>query len=450
MDQKVVILGSGESGVGAALLAKAKGYDTFVSDSSAIADKYKTELTEAGISFEQEKHTEEIILSATIIVKSPGIPEKAPIMKLVRSKGIEVVSEIEFAYRHMHSDAKFIAITGSNGKTTTTLLTYHILKTLGYSVGLGGNIGTSLARQIIHEKKDLYVLELSSFQLDDMFTFKANVAILLNITPDHLDRYEYKFENYIASKFRIFQNLTPEDFYITYAEDQTIETYKKNIDINARYMPVSLKQQHASGAYSDEKHIQVYALNDELHTFKTEGLPLKGKHNYINIMAALNATIAIGADADKAAEAVKSFRNAPHRLEFVGSIYGVKFVNDSKATNVDSVWYALDSMETPVVLIAGGVDKGNDYSQIEALVREKVHTVVALGKDNSKVLAGFANMGPEIKEAHSMVEAIRIAHDSANKGDTVLLSPACASFDLFKNYEDRGDQFRNLVIELAG
>jgi UDP-N-acetylmuramoylalanine--D-glutamate ligase len=450
MSQKVVILGSGESGVGAALLAKVKGYDTFVSDSSAIADKYKTELTEAGISFEQEKHTEEKILSANIIVKSPGIPEKAPIMKLVRSKGIEVVSEIEFAYRHIHSDAKFIAITGSNGKTTTTLLAYHILKTLGYSAGLGGNIGTSLARQIIHEKKDIYVLELSSFQLDDMFTFKANVAVLLNITPDHLDRYEYKFENYIASKFRIFQNLTPEDFYITYSEDQTIEAYKKNIDINARYMPVSLKQLHTSGAYSDEKQIQVYALNDELHTFKIEGLPVKGKHNYINIMAALNAAIAIGADADKAAEAIKSFRNAPHRLEYVGSIYGVKFVNDSKATNVDSVWYALDSMETPVVLIAGGVDKGNDYSQIEALVREKVHTVVALGKDNSKVFAGFANMGPEIKEAHSMVEAIRIAHDSANKGDTVLLSPACASFDLFKNYEDRGDQFRNLVIELAG
>ena len=450
MSQKIVILGSGESGVGAALLAKAKRYDTFVSDSSAIPEKYIAELIEAEIAFEQEKHSEEKILSADLIVKSPGIPEKAPIMKLVRSKKIEVISEIEFAYRHIHADAKFIAITGSNGKTTTTLLTYHILKELGYSVGLGGNIGTSLARQIIDDKKDIYVLELSSFQLDDMYSFKANVAVLLNITPDHLDRYEYKFENYIASKFRIFQNLSPEDFYITYTEDSVIEEKKKQASVNARYMPVSLKQLYSTGAYSDEKTIQIHALDDRVHTFNTENFPLKGKHNYINIMTALNAVTAMGADLDKSAAAIKSFRNAPHRLEFVGSIYGVKYVNDSKATNVDSVWYALDSMTTPVVLIAGGVDKGNDYSQIETLVREKVHTVIALGKDNSKVLAGFGNMVSEIKEAHSMMEAIRIAHDSAKKGDTVLLSPACASFDLFKNYEDRGNQFRNLVIELAG
>jgi UDP-N-acetylmuramoylalanine--D-glutamate ligase len=450
MSKKVVILGSGESGVGAALLAKAKGYDTFVSDSSAISESFITELTAAHIDFEQGKHSEEIILSANVIVKSPGIPEKAPIMKLVRSKGIEVISEIEFAYRHIHADAKFVSITGSNGKTTTTLLTHHILSELGFSVGLGGNIGTSLARQIIHEKKDIYVLELSSFQLDDMYTFKADVAVLLNITPDHLDRYEYKFENYIASKFRIFQNLTPADYYITYAEDNVIEEHKKHVVINARYKPVSLKELHGSGAYSDEKIIQIHAQDDSVHTFNVSDFPLQGKHNYINIMAALNAVVAMGADVTESAAAIKSFRNAPHRLEFVGSIYGVKYVNDSKATNVDSVWYALDSMKTPVVLIAGGVDKGNDYSQIEALVREKVHTVVALGKDNSKVLAGFGSMVAEIKEAHSMLEAIRIAHDSAKRGDTVLLSPACASFDLFKNYEDRGNQFRNLVIELAG
>ena len=450
MSHKVVILGSGESGVGAALLSKAKGYDTFVSDSNVIQDTFVKELEGAKITFEQGKHSEDIILAADIIVKSPGIPEKAPIMKTIRAKGIEVMSEIEFAYRHIHADAKFIAITGSNGKTTTTLLIYHILKELGYSVGLGGNIGTSLARQIIHEKKDIYVLELSSFQLDDMYSFKAHVAILLNITPDHLDRYEYKFENYIASKFRIFQNLSPEDFYITYAEDNVIEDYKKHVSINARYMPVSLKQLHSAGAYSDEVEIQIHDLNDEVHRFNVEKFPLKGKHNYINIMTALNAVTAIGADIEKSAEAIKSFRNAPHRLEFVGSIYGVKYVNDSKATNVDSVWYALDSMKTPVVLIAGGVDKGNDYSQIEALVREKVHTVIALGKDNSKVLAGFGTMVSEIKEAHSMLDAIRLAHDSAKQGDTVLLSPACASFDLFKNYEDRGNQFRNLVIELAG
>ncbi len=450
MSQKVVILGSGESGVGAALLSKAKGYDTFVSDSSMITDSFIAELQQAGIAFEQGAHSEELLLAAQLIVKSPGIPEKAPIMKLIREKNIEVISEIEFAYRHVHAGAKFIAITGSNGKTTTTLLTHHILVQLGYSVGLGGNIGTSLARQIIHEKKDIYVLELSSFQLDDMYTFKADVAVLLNITPDHLDRYEYKFENYVASKFRIFQNMTPADYYITYAEDTVIEVYKKDYAINARYMPVSLKQLHNTGAYSNEKTIQIHTLEDTIVTCNTENFPLHGKHNYINIMAALNAVLAIGADINKSITSLSSFRNAPHRLEFVGSIYGVKFVNDSKATNVDSVWYALDSMKTPVVLIVGGVDKGNDYSQIEALVREKVHTIVALGKDNSKVLSGFASMVSEIKEAHSMVEAIRIAHDSAKKGDTVLLSPACASFDLFKNYEDRGTQFRNLVIELAG
>lgn len=450
MSQKVVILGSGESGVGAALLSKAKGYTTFVSDSNVIPDAFVKELEAASIAYEQNKHSEDIILSADIIVKSPGIPEKAPIMKTIRAKGIEVVSEIEFAYRHIHAGAKFIAITGSNGKTTTTLLTYHILSTLGYSVGLGGNIGTSLARQIIHEKKDIYVLELSSFQLDDIYTFKADVAVLLNITPDHLDRYEYKFENYVASKFRIFRNQTPADYYITYSEDNAIEAHKSNYAINARYMPVSLKQLHSSGAYSDEKTIQVHTLTDAVVTCNTADFPLQGKHNYINIMAALNAAVAIGADVNQSIASIKSFRNAPHRLEFVGSIYGVKYVNDSKATNVDSVWYALDSMKTPVVLIVGGVDKGNDYTQIESLVKEKVHTVVALGKDNSKVLAGFSSMVSDIKEAGSMMEAIRIAHDSAKKGDTVLLSPACASFDLFKNYEDRGNQFRNLVIELAG
>ena len=449
MIQKVVILGSGESGVGAALLSKAKGYDTFVSDSNVISDVFIKELIEAEISFEQENHSEDIILSADIIVKSPGIPENGLIMKLICAKGIEVISEIEFAYRHMLG-ATFIAITGSNGKTTTALLTYHILTKLGFSVGLGGNIGISLARQIIQEQKDIYVLELSSFQLDDMYTFKANVAVLLNITPDHLDRYEYKFENYVASKFRILQNLTPSDFYITYAEDTVVTDTLKNSTVAAQHLPVSLKQLYPTGAYSDGKTIQLNGLDKNVYSASVADFPLNGKHNYINIMTALNAAVAVGADVTKSIEAVKSFRNAPHRLEFVGSIYGVKYVNDSKATNVDSVWYALDSIQTPVVLIVGGVDKGNDYTQIESLVKEKVHTVIALGKDNSKVLTGFSSMVSEIKEAYSMVEAIRIAHDSAKKGDTVLLSPACASFDLFKNYEDRGNQFKNLVIELAG
>jgi len=449
MSHNVVILGSGESGVGAALLSKAKGYNTFVSDSNMISDVFVKELEVAEIAFEQGKHSEDIILSANIIVKSPGIPEKAPIMKLVRAKGIEVISEIEFAYRHI-TGSKFVAITGSNGKTTTTLLTYHILFTLGYSVGLGGNIGKSLARQIIKETKDIYVLELSSFQLDDMFEFKANVAVLLNITPDHLDRYEYKFENYVASKFRIFQNLTPSDFYVTYAEDSVVSDKLKYTPISAQHLPVSLKQLYFTGAYSDETTIQINTLDKNIYTTPVADFHLNGKHNYINIMAALNAVIALGADVTKSIDAIKSFRNAPHRLEFIGSIYGVKYVNDSKATNVDSVWYALDSMQTPVVLIVGGVDKGNDYTQIESLVKEKVHTIIALGKDNSKVFSGFSSMVSEIKEAGSMVEAIRIAHDSAKQGDTVLLSPACASFDLFKNYEDRGNQFRNLVIELAG
>lgn len=450
MYKKVVILGSGESGVGAALLSKAKGYETFVSDSNLIAEKYVNELLQANIPFEQGIHSEEQILSASLIVKSPGIPEKAPIMKLIRAKGIAVISEIEFAYRHIVGECKIVAITGSNGKTTTTLLIYHILSTLGFSVGLGGNIGKSLARQILHEEKEIYVLELSSFQLDDMYTFKAHVAVLLNITPDHLDRYEYKFENYIASKFKIFKNLTPSDYYIMYSEDVVIEENKKNYNIPARYLPISLIELHSTGAYSDGKKIHVHAADDSIVTCDADTLPILGKHNQLNIMAAMSAAIAMGADPTKAFASIKSFRNAPHRLEFVGSIYGVKYINDSKATNVDSVWYALDSVQTPVVLIMGGVDKGNDYSQITSLVKEKVHTIVVLGTDNSKVIAGFAALKIEIKKAASMVEAVRIAHDSANKGDTVLLSPACASFDLFKNYEDRGNQFRNLIIELAG
>jgi UDP-N-acetylmuramoylalanine--D-glutamate ligase len=449
MSQRVVILGSGESGVGAALLAKAKGYIPFVSDSNIISESFKQELIHAAIAFEEGKHSEELILNADVIIKSPGIPEKAPIMKLIRAKDKEVISEIEFAYRHI-TGAKFIAITGSNGKTTTTLLVHHILKELGYSVGLGGNIGTSLARQIIQDKKDIYVLELSSFQLDDMYRFKADVAVLLNITPDHLDRYEYNFDNYVASKFRIFQNLTSEESFITYAEDAVVAERLIAQPVPAKHLPVSLKRLGATGAYSDEVCIEIKGLDKKVYTCTVADFPLTGKHNYINIMSALNAVTAIGADIAKSIEAVKTFKNAPHRLEFVGSIFGVKYVNDSKATNVDSVWYALDSMKTPVVLIMGGVDKGNDYSQITALVKEKVHAIIALGKDNSKVKTGFGHIISDIKEAGSMVEAIRLAHDSANKGDTILLSPACASFDLFKNYEDRGNQFRNLVIELAG
>ena len=449
MSKKVVILGSGESGVGAALLSKAKGYDTFVSDSGSISSSFISELENASIPYEQGIHTESIILTADLIIKSPGIPEKAPVMKLIREKGIEVISEIEFAYLHNQS-AKYIAITGSNGKTTTTLLTYHILQKLGYNVGLGGNIGTSLARQIITDKKDIYVLELSSFQLDDMYQFKANVAVLLNITPDHLDRYDYKFENYISSKFRIVQNMSKQDSFIAYAEDPVISKYIKDHIITPEFIPVSLSELKHAGAFSDGNQLYISTKGEEVYRFDVAMFPLQGKHNHINIMCAMKASISIGADPVKCAEAIKDFKNAPHRLEYVTSINGIKYINDSKATNVDSVWYALDSMKTPVVLIAGGVDKGYDYSQIETLVREKVHTLIALGKDNSKVIAGLSGMVKEVKEAHSMIEAITLAHNAAKIGDTVLLSPACASFDLFKNYEDRGTQFRNLVNELAG
>ncbi|MBC7451239.1 MAG: UDP-N-acetylmuramoyl-L-alanine--D-glutamate ligase, partial [Cytophagales bacterium] len=326
MSKKVIILGSGESGVGAALLAKAKAYDTFVSDSGTITPAYITELEQASVPFEQGMHSESIVLSADLIIKSPGIPEKAPVMKLIRAKGIEVISEIEFAYRHA-PDAKYVAITGSNGKTTTTLLTHHIFQKLGYSVGLGGNIGTSLARQVIGDKKDVYVLELSSFQLDDMYQFKADVAVLLNITPDHLDRYEYNFENYIASKFRVVQNMNQSDTFIAYDEDPVITGYKKTHPIEAEYVPVSLKRLETNGAYSDEKMIQISSKDGSLHTYDVAAFSLQGKHNCINIMAAMMAAVSLGADPDTCAEAIKDFKNAPHRLEFVASIYGIKYVN---------------------------------------------------------------------------------------------------------------------------
>ncbi|MFN8414922.1 MAG: UDP-N-acetylmuramoyl-L-alanine--D-glutamate ligase [Cytophagaceae bacterium] len=447
MSQRVVILGSGESGVGAALLAKAKGYDVFVSDLSVIQDQYLKELEDNAILFEQGEHTESKIVNANLIVKSPGIPDKAPIIKKLKELGIEIISEIEFGYRHALPGTKYIAITGSNGKTTTTLLTYHIAKTLNYNVGLAGNVGTSLARQVVNQKHDLFVLELSSFQLDNMYQFHPNVAVLLNITPDHLDRYEYKFENYVASKFRITQNLTAADTFIYYLEDPATKQFIANYSLNCQLNSISLEAPQKEGGFSDGITL---LLTEGSETFagSFDEVPLKGKHNQLNVMAAYLAVHNIGASFESIHEAALSFINAPHRLEKVGSINQVQYINDSKATNVDSVWYALEATSAPIVWIAGGVDKGNDYSAISDLVKSKVKVLISLNKDHAKLIEGTKGLVSQVEYAESMNEAIQKAMLVSEPGDTVLLSPACASFDLFKNYEDRGNQFRSIVQSL--
>jgi len=443
--QKLVILGGGESGVGAALLGKAKGYEVFVSDMGNLKNQYKELLTFAPVEFEEGKHSEEKILGADLVVKSPGIPEKAPLIKKLREKGTTIISEIEFASRF--TKAKFIAITGSNGKTTTTLLTYHLLKKMGLNVGLAGNIGDSLARQVIEDKHEYYVLELSSFQLDDMYTFKADVAILLNITPDHLDRYEYEFQNYINSKFRIIQNMKANDFFIAFTDDPVVGKELKNKGIEAKLLPVSLKEKIMEGAFFDDDQLKLSFQGKQVG-LEAGTLPLKGKHNMVNIMSALLAGMVLGLDPEKFEEAIRDFRNASHRLEEAGMVEGVRFVNDSKATNVDSVFYALDSFKEKIVLIAGGIDKGNDYSQIEKLVREKVKALVCMGKDNSNLHKAFDGKVPVIVDTDEVNMAVKKAFDQAEEGDVVLLSPACASFDLFKNYEDRGDKFKAAVKNL--
>jgi UDP-N-acetylmuramoylalanine--D-glutamate ligase len=445
--QRIVILGAGESGVGAALLAKDKGYEVFVSDFGKIQDSHLTELKAAGIEFESEQHTEELILNADIIVKSPGIPDKSTVVKKCFDKGIPVISEIEFAYKY--SKAKFVAITGSNGKTTTTLLTYHLLKNAGHKVGLAGNVGFSLARQVINETADWYVLELSSFQLDGMFEFRANVAILLNITPDHLDRYEYKFDNYIQSKFRITQNQKPEDYFITFADDEVTQENMSYVKGEAFPLKVSLESRILNGAYGKDDSLFFSVNNHMNHIFslhKNE-LILNGKHNDINTMCAVLAALATNVEESSLRKSVGTFQNAPHRLEEVAVINGVRYINDSKATNVDSVKYAIDSLQKPIVWIVGGVDKGNDYSILEEQVFEKCRAIICLGKDNTKLKAVF---GKKINmfEADSMPKVFRVLSEISSKGDVVLLSPACASFDLFKNYEDRGNQFKSEVFAL--
>jgi UDP-N-acetylmuramoylalanine--D-glutamate ligase len=444
MRERIVILGAGESGTGAALLAKVKGFDVFVSEQGQIKDKYKAELEQNGIEFEEGQHTESRILIASLIIKSPGIPDKADIIKSVKAHHIPIIDEIEFAFRFLQG--KIIAITGTNGKTTTTLLTYHLMKAAGFSVALGGNVGQSLARQVTFEKHDWYVLELSSFQLDGLKTFKAQVGVLLNITPDHLDRYNYQMQNYVDSKFQIIRNMEACEHFIYFADDAVIATEINKREIVPNQIKVSLKKDPNSLVHFDGDQM-CFTLKSSFAIPQSE-TTLKGPHNLINTMAAVSAVHLAGASLQSIREGLKTFKNAPHRLESVGTIKGVEFVNDSKATNVDSVVYALGSYERPLIWIAGGVDKGNDYNLIKDEVKKKAKALICLGKENDKLKKAFGDVVPQIKETQSVKELVRIALQMAQAGDVVLLSPACASFDLFKNYEDRGDQFRKAVLEL--
>jgi UDP-N-acetylmuramoylalanine--D-glutamate ligase len=442
---RLVVLGAAESGVGAAYLARQLGYEVFVSDFGVITDHYKKQLQDWDIRFEENQHTEAEILKATEVVKSPGIPDKAPIIKKLREKNIPVISEIEFAGRY--TNATIVGITGSNGKTTTASLTYHILNNGGLNVGLAGNIGKSFAYQVATEKFDYYVLELSSFMLDDMYRFRAHIAVLLNITPDHLDRYDYKLENYAASKFRITQNQTANDYFIYCADDpQTIKGMETR-KFNAQQLPFSIKKKTNPGAYLDKDNIVINILKEHFQ-MSINDLALQGKHNLYNSMASGIVAKVLELRNQTIRESMGSFRNIEHRLEFVAKISGISFINDSKATNVNSTWYALESMTSDVVLILGGVDKGNDYGMLKDLVRQKVKAIVCLGKDNRRIHDAFEDEVEIIVNTFSAQEAAQVAYHLAKKGDTVLLSPACASFDLFKNYEDRGRQFKQAVKEL--
>ena len=440
--KRIVVLGGGESGVGAAVLAQKKGFDVWLSDSGKIKPKYKAMLDEYGIKWEESRHTESEILCADEVVKSPGIPLAAPIVQKIRSKNIPVISEIEFGGRY--TDAKMVCITGSNGKTTTTMLTYHILKAAGINVGLAGNVGKSLAFQVANEHHDVYVIELSSFQLDNMYDFKANVAVIMNITPDHLDRYDYKMENYINAKFRILQNQTESDAFIYWSEDPVIKKQMEHIQTASRLLPFANEPLPGAGAYIDGNNIVFNNQGDSL-VIPTEELSLKGRHNMYNSMAAGLSALLLDIRKDVIREALSDFEAVEHRLEYVKTIAGVRYVNDSKATNVNSTWYALESMTTPVVLILGGKDKGNDYSEIEEFVKKKVKAIVCMGTDNEKLMKFFSGKVANIADTHNIEDAVKTAASFAADGDTVLLSPCCASFDLFKSYEDRGEQFKNQV-----
>lgn len=443
---RLVILGAGESGIGAAILGKQKGYDVFVSDGGAIKDKYKKELEDLGIEFEGGQHTEEKILNADEVMKSPGIPEKNELVKKIRKKGIPVISEIELAYRYK-GNSKIIGITGSNGKTTTTSLVWHICKTGGFDAALVGNIGYSFAKQVAEDPKPWYVAEISSFQLDDIKTFRPDVAILTNITEDHLDRYDYKFENYINSKFRITMNQTENDFFIYCEDDPVTMEHIKDRKINANPLPFTMNREINRGAFI-KNNMMTVQTGDEKMQMSIYDFALKGKHNQYNTMAAGIASATVGIRKEKIREAIQSFESLTHRMEPVLTVRGVEFINDSKATNVNSTWYALESMTKPTILILGGVDKGNDYSLLNELVKEKVKAIVCMGTDNRKIHEAFQNVSPIIVNTASAQEAVYASFRLASKGDVVLLSPACASFDLFKNYEDRGDQFKLAVREL--
>lgn len=445
MSQRIVILGAGESGTGAAVLAKVKGFDVFVSDMSTIKEKYKERLDAYGIKWEEKEHTSNLILNANEIIKSPGIPDKAPIIKQAQALQIPIISEIEFAGRY--TNAKMVCITGSNGKTTTTLLTYHILQNAGLKVGLAGNVGHSLAYQVATEDFDYYVLELSSFQLDNTYTFKANIAILLNITPDHLDRYEYNMQNYVDSKFRIVQNQTEDDVFIYWNDDPIISDKLKQLNLKSSLFPFSEEKREGTKAYKQNDDIVIETPN-ELFEFSGNDLALPGRHNLFNSMAASISARLLDIKKEDIKESLSDFKGVEHRLEKVLCVRGVEYINDSKATNVNSCWYALQSMKTKVVLIIGGTDKGNDYSEIEQLVRNKVSAMICLGVDNTKLHNYFDQIVPQIYDAGTMQEAVGRAYEVAQKGESVLLSPCCASFDLFKSYEDRGTQFKACVQAL--
>jgi len=444
--KRLVVLGGGESGVGTAILGKKKGYDVFVSDFGKIKPNYKEVLIINGIAWEEEAHTESLILNADVVMKSPGIPEKSPIVKKLVERGISVISEIEFAAPF--SDAITIGITGSNGKTTTTMLTYHLLKSAGLNVGLGGNIGKSFAWQVAEDKYDSYVLELSSFQLDGIINYKPHIAVITNISPDHLDRYEYKYENYIASKFRITMNQTEEDFLIYDADDEAIADWLKNNKTKAQLIPFSLTKTFERGAFIKNKKMEINIINEEEFIMETEYIALEGKHNMKNAMAATSVAKLMKIRNATIRESLSNFQGVEHRLEKVLKIQNVQYINDSKATNVNAAFFALDSMITPTVWIVGGVDKGNDYNELMSMVREKVKAIICLGVDNKKIIDVFGNVVDIMIEVSSMEDAVKMAQRLTEKGDTVLLSPACASFDLFENYEDRGNQFKKAVRNL--
>lgn len=446
MNRTLTILGGGESGIGAALLGQAKGYTVFVSDFGTVQENYANELLNAGIDFEQNQHSEERILSSDLIIKSPGIPETAPIVKKLRGNGNLIISEIEFAGRY--TDAKLIGITGTNGKTTTALLTHHLLKEGGLNVGLAGNVGQSFAKQVLNETFDWYVLELSSFQLDDTYELKLDIAVLTNITPDHLDRYDQDFDKYIASKMRIFHLVHLGGDAVFWLDDPSVgKDILRQVKNDLNVFPFSLSREAAGVSFIQNDSLFFVPKNFEVSAARAD-ISIRGQHNMLNAAAAGTVALLAGVDGKKLVQGLSNFNNAPHRLESVRTLNNVEFINDSKATNVDAVYYALDAFDSPIVWIAGGVDKGNDYSLIEALSKKKVKALICLGKDNSKLVTAFENLVPVIKTTDDLIVAVRMAKELASPGDTVLMSPACASFDLFDNYVDRGEKFKQQVLAL--